>query len=423
MRVTLYPTLLFEPALRTSPCMSSTRSSRRRDHWARRRKIAVLVVGLIALIPFVAAGWYARDITNAIGDAQTLSVMELPTRHAERQANSGTGASTPEPDTIATPEHEPVPAPQPTTRASGSGNPSSFDITMGLIRAGTGNDNVSPAEVWPDTDAITIMVLGVDTRAEGGDQNADVIILARLDLEERVLRSVSIPRDLQVEIPGYGLGKINGAYGIGIEADPDNRVAGVAMMRDTIEHNFDVYIDDYVMVDFEGFKEVVDALGGIKISVPERIVDEAYPTEDYGTRTFVVEAGRQHMDGETALAYARTRHQDSDDARRERQMLVIEAMLDRGQDLGSLTRAADLITAVSGAALTSFGWEEQLALASLALRFEPDNVQMVNLEQPLIEPGTAENGAWIYIGDIDEISAYIGSVLSGEIERDDSPAL
>lgn len=399
--------------------MSSAYQYRRRDHWARRRKVALLVVALIAMIPFVAAGWYMRSVTNAIGDAQTQSVAELPTRdpnrHGQRSAapTSDVGeAATPQPGSTETPQ--PTDAPRPTERASSSDNPSSLDITVGLIRAGTGSDNVSPREVWPDTDALTIMVLGVDTRGDGGDQNADVIILARLDLETEELRSVSIPRDLLVEIPGYGPGKINGAYGLGIDEDPGNRVAGVAMMRDTIEYNFGVYIDDYVMVDFDGFKEVVDALGGIEITVPERIVDEAYPTEDYGTRTFIVEAGRQHMDGETALAYARTRHQDSDDKRRERQMLVIEAMLQRGQDLGSLTRVADLISALSGAALTSFGWNEQLALASMALHFDTASVQMANLEQPLIEPGTADDGAWVYVGDIGQISAYIESVLSGE---------
>lgn len=402
--------------------MPSARTPRRREHWARRRKIALLIVGMIALIPFIAAGWYARNITNAIGDAQTLSVVELPTRNPERIANRPDGAATPDADIFATPSGDNV-AERAPAEASSSDNPSGFDITVGLIRAGTGSDNVSPREVWPEQQSLTIMVLGVDARPEGGDQNADVIILARLNFEEKTLRSVSIPRDLEVEIPGHGPGKINGAYGIGMEQDPENRVAGVAMMRDTIEHNFGVYIDDYVMIDFDGFKEVVDAVGGIEITVPEAIVDEAYPTENYGTRTFTVQAGRQHMDGETALAYARTRHQDSDDKRRERQMLVIEALLHKGQELGSLTRAADLITALSGAALTSFQWDEQLALASLALHLDTSRVRMANLEQPIIEPGESADGAWIYTGDMAEISAYVESVLSGEIEVDESPAL
>jgi polyisoprenyl-teichoic acid--peptidoglycan teichoic acid transferase len=399
--------------------MLATRSIRRRDHWKRRRRIATLIVALMVLAPFAMAGWYAYNITNAIGDAQSVSVVQLPTRNSSRPEKPESGIATPNAANVATP----VDNVAPTEPAARSNNPSSFDITMDLIQAGAGSDSVSPAQVWPDTRFLTIMVLGVDARPEGGDQNADVIILARLDLQENTLRSISIPRDLQVDIPGYGPGKINGAYGIGMEQDPDNRVAGVAMMRDTIEYNFGVYIDDYVMVDFEGFKEVVDSIGGIDITVPETIVDEAYPTEDYGTRTFTVQAGRQHMEGETALAYARTRHQDSDDQRRERQMLVIQALLHKGQKIGSLTRVADLITALSGAALTSFQWDEQLALGSLALGFDTSNVRMANLEQPLIEPGTAEDGAWIYTGNIGEISAYIEAVLSGAVEVESTPVL
>lgn len=399
--------------------MPPRRSTRRRDHWNRRRRIATLIVALILLAPFAMAGWYAYNITSAIGDAQSVSVVELPTRNTSRPQRPGTGLATPSARNVATP----VTDASPTKPAARSDNPSSFDITVDLIQAGAGSDSVSPAEVWPDTRYLTVMVLGVDTRSDGGDQNADVIILARLDLQENTMRSISLPRDLQVDIPGHGPGKINGAYGIGMEQDPDNRVAGVAMMRDTIEYNFDVFIDDYVMIDFEGFREVVDAIGGIDITVPEKIVDEAYPTEDYGTRTFIVEAGRQHMDGETALAYARTRHQDSDDQRRERQMLVIQALLQKGQKAGSLTRVADLITALSGAALTSFQWDEQLALGALALGFDTGNVRMGNLGQPLIEPGTAADGAWIYTGDIDEIGAYIESVLAGEIEVESTPVL
>jgi LCP family protein required for cell wall assembly len=400
--------------------MPPSRSTRRRAHWDRRRKIAAVIVVLIVLLPFGMAGWYARNVTNAIGDAQSVSVVELPDRDESFQRNSNPNLATPSAGSVATPvtgDRDPAPTSAP------ADEPSSFDITVGLIQAGAGSDDVSPQEVWPDTEAINIMVLGVDARPDGGDQNADVIIIARLDLEDHTLRSISLPRDLEVDIPGHGPGKINGAYGIGLEENPDNRVGGVAKMRDTIEYNFGIMIDEYVMIDFDGFKDVVDAVGGIDITVPERIEDEAYPTEDYGTRLLIIEAGRQHMDGETALSYARTRHQDSDDHRRERQMLVIEALLTKGQKLGSLTRVADLITALSGAALTSFQWEEQLALASMALRIDQDEIQLANLEQPVIQPGTSADGAWIYTGDMDEIRIYIDSVLSGKIEVSDTPDL
>ena len=104
-------------------------------------------------------------------------------------------------------------------------------------------------------------------------------------------------------------------------------------------------------------------------------------------------------------------------------MLVIQALLQQGQELGSLTRVADLIRALSGAALTSFQFDEQLALAAMALRIGEGQIQMVNLEQPVIRPGTSADGAWIYTGDINEISGYIESALAGEVEGASVPGL
>lgn len=395
--------------VRPSPRSASARS--RRTYWLQRRKIATVLALLIVCAPIVTAGWYAWNITSAIGDAQDIAVVDLPERVEPTSEETGSH----QPETAVTP-----------VRAVSPEKPdsdlSSLDVARGLISAGTGGENTSPSNVWPDKRYLNILVIGVDTRPDGGEQNADVIMIARLDLKTKRMNSVSLPRDLLVEIPGHGSGKINGAYGIGIEEDPESRIAGVAKVRDTIEHNFGIKIDDYVMIDFEGFKEVVDSVGGIDIDVPTRIVDEAYPTENYGIRTLIVEAGPQHMDGEEALAYARTRNADSDDQRRQRQLLVIHALFDKGQQLGTITRVADIITAVSGAVQTSFHWDQQLALASLALDMEESQVRMSTIQQPLVQPGTSDTGAWVYVGDPAAISEFIESSLSGEEPVSLSPA-
>lgn len=368
----------------------------RRDHWRNRRNVAIAIVALILSIPLIGAGWYVHTITDAIGDVQERSVVELPARQLDTTGDEQADAENQSPDNAR------------------SGGPSSFDVARGLISAGTGGQSTSAQHVWPDARYLNILVLGIDARDDGEDQNADVIIIARLDLEQKSLRSVSIPRDLLVDIPGVGVGKINGAYGAGVEARPNDRAAGVAKMRDTIEHNFDIPINDYVLIDFEGFREVVDSVGGIDIDVPTRIVDDAYPTEDYGTRTLIIEAGPQHMDGDAALAYARTRHADSDDQRRERQMLVIQALFAKGKRLGTLTRVADIIAATGSAVQTNFHWDEQVALAAIALDMDDDDIRMRNLEQPLIQPGTTADGAWVYTGDPGEIAAFLESALAGD---------
>lgn len=385
------------------PPPSNRQGTSRRRHWSRRRRIALILVILIILTPLAAGAWYVNNITNAIGDAQSVAVVDLPERNETgdgefQPGNSGTTANT-----------------EPTRNSPDE--PSTLDVARGVFSAGSGGADTSPSSVWPNQRFLNILVLGIDTRPDGSEQNADVIILARLDLATGAMNSVSIPRDLLVSIPGNGEGRINAAYGIGLEEDPDNRVNGVAKIRDTIEANFGVTIDEYVLINFDGFKEVVDSVGGIEVDVPTRIEDHEYPTEDYGVETFIVEAGRQHMDGETALKYARTRHSDSDDQRRERQMLVIEALLGKGQSLGNITRVAGIVSAVGDAAQTSLHWNEQLALASIAFDIDAEQVNMANLEAPLIQPGSTENGAWVYEGDVAEISSFIELTLAG-----DSPA-
>jgi LCP family protein required for cell wall assembly len=381
------------------------------SRWSLRRKILLLLAALLVFVPLLTAGWYAWKIASAIDDVQDVAVVDLPERsepldgRGDQQLQAGTPQASPGSD--------------PTARVN---DPSSFDIARGIISTGTGVNAKSPRDVWPEEKYVTILVLGVDTRADGGDQNADVIILARLNLKDRTMHSVSLPRDLLVEIPGHGEGKINGAYNIGVKEDPDSRIAGVAMMRDTIEHNFGIPIDDYVMIDFKGFEKVIDSVGGIDITVPEAIHDTEYPTEDYGTTTLDIPSGHQHMDGETALAYARTRHGDSDDARRDRQILVIEALFEKGQRIGSLTKIVNLILAVGDTVQTSFHFDEQLALASMALNMSERQIDMTSVNQPMIQPGTAADGSWVYVGDLQEISAFIESTLGGSSAAEEASA-
>lgn len=410
------------------PIAGSRPVARRRKHWSRRKKIAAWIVALMVLTPFLAAGVYMWNITRAIEGAQDQAVVQLPTSETKlggvsQLSDDESEGGTPVPvedDTGNQIEEdvEPTATLGPEQSSSQNSNPSAMGIARDLIGTGTRADVVKTSEVWPDQQFINVLVLGVDTRDTDADQNADVIMIARIDFVTNEVRVVSIPRDLQVEVPGHGLSKINGAYNAGVQEDPDNKIAGVLKMRDTIEYNFGVPIHEFVLVDFDGFEEVIDAVGGIEIDVPERIEDDAYPTEDFGTTTLIIEEGKQEMDGETALAYARTRHQDSDDQRRERQMLVLRALLDQGQSLGSVTRVTQVIRAAGGAVLTSFGWEKQLALVNVALNLDQRDIVMENITDPLVTPGSSEDGAWIYVGDPEEIGDFIDRVLSGESSED-----
>lgn len=380
----------------------------------RTRLRRVLVIAAVALVvTAIGAGWYVWGVVQAIDRAQSEAVVDWPTRAAatapvdpNSPSTSGAQAASLTAGDRGTPG-----ANQPAAsagQASDSGqNPSSLEIAQGILSAGTGANAPSIDALWPNKEAITVLVVGIDSRAQGGDQNADTIILARLDFGAKTLRTVSIPRDLYVNIPGVGQDKINSAYNYGIKENPANKAAGVAKLRDTIEQDFGIAIDDYILVDFNGFQKVVDALGGIDLNVPKAIYDPAYPTDNYGTKVVQFTAGEQHMNGQQALEYARTRHDDNDDARRQRQEQVLVALFVKGKQLGSLTHVQDLIVALGGTVQTSLHFDEQLALARVGFSLDKANIHMETVLPPLVQPATAPDGAWIYVGDLNRIAAFL----------------
>jgi LCP family protein required for cell wall assembly len=412
----------------------------------RRRRI-LAIVGLVLLIPLVMLGVQGYRIIDAIGQAQNAAVIPLPTRAPRTSpppaavsgvaaapgtptaaaqtsagamvpAGDGTGSpvdpasvATSVPTTIASVNAAPPLETDGSDGADGDGEMSSFDVVRELAEAGTDRGDPGLDSVWDGKTSLTIMVLGVDRREDGGDQNADVIILVKLDLVAKSIQAVSIPRDLLVTIPNHGQGKVNGAYNIGVQEHPDHPAAGVAMMRDTIEDNFGVIIDDYVLLDFQGFEAAIDAVGGVEVEVPYRIVDEAYPTDDYGTEVVIFEPGVQEMDGETALKYARTRNVDSDDGRRQRQADILLALFDEAKDLGSITRASNIIMALGDSVQTSFPLDQQLTLARIGLDMDRSAIDLEAIPDEMLTEGYDDTGAWVYIADISSVATFIQGEL------------
>jgi polyisoprenyl-teichoic acid--peptidoglycan teichoic acid transferase len=167
----------------------------------------------------------------------------------------------------------------------------------------------------------SVLILGSDARpdelAAGQRGRTDTLMLLVADRAEPLAATVSIPRDLWVTIAGgYGQERINAALELG----------GPAAAKSTVGAVLGQPVDHYALIGLQGVRDVVDAVGGVDIVVDEPIHDAAYPTDDYGIITIDIPAGRQHMDGETALEYARTRHQDSDFGRAGRQQRVLAAV-------------------------------------------------------------------------------------------------
>ena len=214
----------------------------------------------------------------------------------------------------------------------------------------------------------TILVLGTDggTRSQRPDSNrSDSIMLIRTDPGKRRLAYLSIPRDLQVEIPEVGLSKINAA----------NQIGGPALALRTIRQLTGLDVNHVAFVDFDRFEELIDAVGGIEVDVPRRIrsnrFDCPYKTAQRCAQWpgWRFERGKQHMDGRRALVYSRIRHNaldpgETDFARARRQQQVVEATLDKVTSLGTAVRlpfvgddlVAPLATDLSAWQLTQLGW-------------------------------------------------------------------
>ena len=165
----------------------------------------------------------------------------------------------------------------------------------------------------------TLLLVGLDRRQPSEQSRSDVIMLLSIERRTRSLSLLSIPRDLWVNIPNYGWYRINAAYFFGEVYEAN----GPELARKTVESVFGVPVHAVAAVDFTGFTALVNAFGGVDVTVAKTLVDNLYPTLDYGYTRIVIPAGPQHMDGETALIYARTRHPDNDFKRMGRQQNLI----------------------------------------------------------------------------------------------------
>jgi polyisoprenyl-teichoic acid--peptidoglycan teichoic acid transferase len=238
-----------------------------------------------------------------------------------------------------------------------------------------------------------ILLMGVDQRPDqqGSDPGrTDSMMLLSIDRKSSNVAAVSIPRDLWVSIPGHGEGRINSAYRTGELAKAGS---GPDLARRTVAAALGTHVDRYVLIDMKGLQRVVDQIGGVDIDVAERIVDDAFPTDDYRTRRLEIPAGRQHMSGETALAYARTRHQDNDFGRMARQQQVIAAIRAKLSSPELLTQLPSLWPAVSSAVQTDLSTSEYVLLGSTARELSDDKMKKLVIGPELAVPVTGADGA------------------------------
>ena len=213
---------------------------------------------------------------------------------------------------------------------------------------------------------INILLLGSDIRPDDGGFRTDVIMWVSLNPADEYVSIISFPRDLFVSIPGWGSNRINTAFQYG----------GFELLADTFETNFGIRPDYYVMVDFNGFKTVINDLGGIDVYTAYNLSDTC-ATWINASGYCSVGPGLVHMNGEVALWYARSRYTSSDIDRARRAQEVGEAIFHRMVSLDALVRAPELYNSYVNYVQTDIGLSEVVSLLPFASKIN-DNGDIRN---------------------------------------------
>lgn len=268
-------------------------------------------------------------------------------------------------------------------------------------------DSTLSTSTLDDESVMTFLLLGTDGRdQEDGPPRTDLVMVAVADRARQRLTLISIPRDLWVPIPGYGEGKVNTAYFLGaLEGD------GIALANSTVEGLVGFPLDYFVTVDFEGFRAIVDAMGGISVTVPEAIDDPEYPDYNYGTFRLQIPAGTQTMNGETALQYARTRYGGTDIDRANRQQLVLMAVREKAMQPEQIALAPIYLRTLYREVESNLSLSDFFALARFGRELTRENIRMYTINGDLTYPTITWNGQDALIYDPAELETQIGEWL------------
>ncbi len=273
---------------------------------------------------------------------------------------------------------------------------------------------------WDGKQRFTVLVLGLDKRPgeTGTGFRTDTMILLSIDPATRSVGMLSIPRDLYVPIPGQSdMQRINTAYVLGELNQPGG---GPKLAAQTIQYNFGIPVQHYVVVSFDAVIGVVDAVGGIDVNVPQAIDDPEYPDMNYGFDPLYIPAGTIHMDGQLALKYARTRHTGTDYDRANRQQQVILAIRQKALKADVLPQlvgqAPALWDKLSKGVITDFTFDQALSLGWYLKDIPAANIKRATVEDQYIQ-ATQYNGDTVLTPNRAKIGELMAQVFGADYSR------
>lgn len=236
---------------------------------------------------------------------------------------------------------------------------------------------------------INVLILGIGGPGHDGANLTDTILLASIDPINYKVDLLSLPRDMWVQIPGYGYRRINEAYFYGREYSKakgaaDRKRDGLKMVDQTIAPILGIPVHYHAVVDFTAFKQTVDAVGGVTVNVPERLYDPSVAWEN-NYNPVIAEKGQQKFNGALALLYAKSRKADNDFARSERQRLILVALKDKVLSLGTFAnpvKVSSLLSSLGNNVFTDFSLHDSSKIYEIISKVESSNIKSLDLLTP-----------------------------------------
>jgi polyisoprenyl-teichoic acid--peptidoglycan teichoic acid transferase len=266
-----------------------------------------------------------------------------------------------------------------------------FKSTIGTMHEPIARESVRPVDLQKK-EPLSFLLLGIDARGtERG--RTDTLLVITVNPNQKSMKMLSIPRDTRTEIVGKGFDdKINHAYAFG----------GPEMTIATVEKFLDIPIDHYITVNMEGFKDIIDSMGGVTVDNPFEF--------KHGGMTFPV--GEQFLDGDAALAYSRMRYQDprGDHGRNDRQRQIIDAVIKEGAQLSSVTNVQDILGAIGNNVRTDIDFDKMMKIQS-----NYKEARQTSEEISITGKGKMMNKVWYYIVDEEE-RLRVSSLLKEHLE-------
>lgn len=258
----------------------------------------------------------------------------------------------------------------------------------------------------PLSETTNVLVLGSDRRPNTPNWRTDVIMIVAMDLSRGEAGVISIPRDVYIdEIPDHRPNRINVIDYLGEQDEPDG--GGPALLASIIEEKMGIHIDHYLRFDFEGFKDVIDALGGVEVTV-DCPVSDYLPEEDIALR---LQPGTHVLDGRQALAYVRTRRQGGDLDRARRQQRMVWAVRDQIRRENLVTRVPALYAALHDSVQTDISLMSAIRYVRFALALDAEDVHGIVLGPPDTMSEGWRGGMFVFVADWELISSQVQTIF------------